>query len=471
MTNSVYVSYSWSAEKQNPVVDALSESCRDYGLDFRRDIERLNYGNLIRAFMDEIGSAGNIIPVFSRNYFESEYCMYELLQVWKNGEFHKRIHPIALGDIRLDDEDFQLALIDYWGGKTKELRDKLNGRDPATTQPLQERNTRYAAIYADCNDLIDFVSNMNLLTLATLRQQNFLPLLNRIQPKQSEAETKRRWYRKPDAEFQRIIQDNIGEILGLCGTLHDAVHSKTREELGQGDPLEILCLAKPAIAIDDVLRPATVQCLSKLSANSEDHKNIWEAAKSILGWLSLFSVSSNWIEEQERHDKLGELEFDIAVVTPCGMEIVSSRYRQIPPKFHYEPGKLDVHGSDKISDPLETGWDDDYALDRLIMEIWVRVFPEEKREFLSDSDRGRLNNTLKLREKSKANHYYVPVYDGDGSKLHREDFLKKLSHKLHNITVIHLKSSGGRSALQVDNESDFMDIIREFLNIPHQRRQ
>ena len=79
MKTSVYVSYSWSAEEQTPILDVLGKSCRDYGLDFRRDSERLQYGDLIKTFMDEIGNAGNIIPVFSRNYFESEYCMYELL--------------------------------------------------------------------------------------------------------------------------------------------------------------------------------------------------------------------------------------------------------------------------------------------------------------------------------------------------------------------------------------------------------
>ncbi len=470
MTNSVYVSYSWSAEKQNPVVDALSESCRDYGLDFRRDIERLNYGNLIRAFMDEIGSAGNIIPVFSRNYFESEYCMYELLQVWKNGEFHKRIHPIALGDIRLDDEDFQLALIDYWGGKTKELRDKLNGRDPATTQPLQERNTRYAAIYADCNDLIDFVSNMNLLTLETLRQQNFLPLLNRIQPKQSEAETKRRWYRKPDAQFQGIISEKIREILDLRGNLRASVHSKSLDLFGSGDPLDSLCKAEPATAINDVLRPAIEQCLCSCPVNSDDYQSNWEAAKSILGWLSLFSVSSDWIEEQEKSQLRG-IGFEIMVKTPCGVEIVSSRFRQIPPKFYTEPDKSEVYGQDAITYHLETGWDENYTLDRLILEIWNRVFPKETRTTLSAYEIAKLNSTLKILERNKVNHYYIPVNEGEATRMADPKFCEKLLGKLKDITIIRLKATGGKATLQVEDEYDLMTIIREFLNIPHQRRQ
>ena len=470
MTTSVYVSYSRSADKETPIVDLLGESCRAYGLDFLRDSERIKYGDLIRSFMDEIGSAGNIIPVFSRKYFESEYCMYELLQVWKNGSFHSRIHPINLGEIRLDDEDFQFSLIDYWEGKTKSLREKLYGRDPGNTRRLQERNTRYAEIYASINDLVDFVSNMNILPLESLQQQNFLALINRIQPNTPETGAKLRWNRKPDVEFLHTIRDKIREVLDKRDNLRDTLHSKCRDTLGQGDPLENLCKAEPTIAINDVLRPAIKTCLGALAVNAEEYKSTWEAAKSILGWLSLFAVSPEWVNQQEVN-QLKSIGFDIVVKTSCGVEIVSSRFRQIPPGFHAEPGKSDVHGKDEIWFPLESGWDENFTLDKILLEIWNRVFPKDTRITLSADEIDNLNSTLKFRERNKDNHYYIPVSEGENCRLNDPEFCKKLLDKLPAITIIHLRATGGQATLQVEDEFDFMTVIREFLNIPHQRLQ
>ena len=136
-----------------------------------------------------------------------------------------------------------------------------------------------------------------------------------------------------------------------------------------------------------------------------------------------------------------------------------------------QSGKRGVRGSDLIEfPPLETGWSDDFALEKLLLEIWGRVFPEETRQSLSDGDIRTLNATLVRREKHKTHHYYIPVTEGDPSPLSRRDFYQKLLGKLPAMTVIYLKSSGGKSTLLVEDEWSFMTIVREFLTIPHPRR-
>jgi hypothetical protein len=136
-----------------------------------------------------------------------------------------------------------------------------------------------------------------------------------------------------------------------------------------------------------------------------------------------------------------------------------------------QSGKSGVRGSDLIEFPaLETGWSDDYALEKLLLEIWGRVFPEETRQLLPDGDIRTLNATRKYREKHKTHHHYIPVAEGDPSPLSRHDFYQKLLDRLPAMTVIYLKSSGGTPALVVEDEWEFMTIIREFLTIPHPRR-
>ena len=470
MTTSVYVSYSWSADKETPIVDLLGESCRGYGLDFRRDIERIKYGDLIRSFMDEIGSAGNIIPVFSRKYFESEYCMYELLQIKQNGKFHSRIHPINLGDIRLDDEDLQLSLIDYWREKTESLREKLYSRDPASTRRLQERNTRRnAEIYASIDELMDYISDMYILPLESLQQQNFLPLLQRIQPKREDSSSKPRFHRQKDSAFLQEIRFEIRQILDRRVNLQKALLGESSKVLTNtsGDLVEDLCQADFRIASSRLLSPATKTCLSELSSLSAERKETWEDAKSLLAWLSLLLVDSEWMAQYEKSEMASGFSFEIMVKTSSAVEIVSCRCRQMQPKFRAKQNKPEVTGDDRIDFPkLDLdGWSEEQTLNKLLIEIWLRIFPEENRQSLSQDDLETLNENLAYYEQTKDYHYYVAVEEGNETALARAEFRMKLLEKLPSITLICLKSPSGKSSLLI-NEQSIAAAIRGFFTSP-----
>lgn len=470
----VDVSYNWGADENTPVVDALGEAIRNHGLDFRRDKEQLKYGDLIQRFMDELGSSGNVVPVFSRAYFESEYCMYELLKVWKTGNFHKRIQPVVVGDIRLDDVDTQVELIELWANRTKALRKKLKKLDPASSVPLQARSVVYADIYKNINDLMSFVADMNVLSLEALRQENFLPLLERIKPSKPGG-TPPRPSRKPDSEFREQIHGEMRDLLAKAPLLADELRAQASAQGANAsdDLAKALIGAGLEVALSDILHPAARKCLAKLDAGRSEFDELWSAAKSLLGWLTLLAVSNDWIEEQD--DKLAaspDLAFELMVDTLCGVEIVSARFRQLAPRLDAAPGEAEVLGGDAIGFPgLPTGTGDDYALERLLLAIWRCVFPESPREALTDKDLRNLASTLKNREKNKTNHYYIPVSEGEACPLSRPDFRQKLLARLPGIPVIYLRSSGLSRALIVEDELDFMAIIREFLSIPHNLRK
>jgi hypothetical protein len=337
------------------------------------------------------------------------------------------------------------------------------------TQPIYKSLDDYADFRRLLAYQLEILADMNSLTQDIHVNTDFTELLDRIQSLRSSGASHRR--RMPDAEFQRTMRARIREVLDLRTNLRDALFAKVREVLGTGtgDPLESLCAADPATAINDILRPATEQCLLALALNSDDHADTWEAAKTVLNWLSMFSVSPVWITHKELSSSEPDPELEIMVNTSCGVEIVSARYRQMPPKLRAEQGKSEVRGGDSIEFPrLETGWSQDAALDRLFLEIWTRVFPEETRHRLDESDLRTLNAALLRRDKNKTHHYYLLVKEGD--PLSRPGFHDRLLQALSAIRVITLKSSGKTPALQVEDEFDLMTVIREFLTIPHTRR-
>jgi hypothetical protein len=217
----VYVSYSWSAEKDQPLAMEIGEALRAAGLDFHRDEERIGYGDSIKKFMDELGAAGNIVALLSPAYFLSEYCMYELLSVWKNGNFSSRLHPIRLETLALDDADFQLEIIGCWKNKAEELRAKLASHDPAATLDLKKREVVCAEIYKEIGEVMAFLAGINSLSLQILRAQQFLPLIERIRPSPKTVPYVNLANRTNDSVFLDKLKADIHAILCQHSNLHD----------------------------------------------------------------------------------------------------------------------------------------------------------------------------------------------------------------------------------------------------------
>ena len=81
MTSNVYVSYSWWADEDSRIIDKLKAAWKVRGIDFlelKVDKQQINYGDSIRAFMDELTESEHVILVLSDAYFKSPNCMYEL---------------------------------------------------------------------------------------------------------------------------------------------------------------------------------------------------------------------------------------------------------------------------------------------------------------------------------------------------------------------------------------------------------
>jgi TIR domain len=91
----VFVSYSWGVEKDTQIVEELDSLCQQRGIRLIRDNKTLKHGDLIEKFMEELTKGNHVITVFSKPYFESKWCMYELLRIYQRGDFEQRTHPVC----------------------------------------------------------------------------------------------------------------------------------------------------------------------------------------------------------------------------------------------------------------------------------------------------------------------------------------------------------------------------------------
>jgi hypothetical protein len=108
----VFVSYAWgdnlteAGRNREDVVERLCASASSQGVDIRRDKSSLTVGDSIGSFMRKIGRGDRIFVILSKKYLESDYCMYELSEVWRNSKqdrktFLEKIRIFALEDANI----------------------------------------------------------------------------------------------------------------------------------------------------------------------------------------------------------------------------------------------------------------------------------------------------------------------------------------------------------------------------------
>ncbi|MEE9355680.1 MAG: toll/interleukin-1 receptor domain-containing protein [Methylococcaceae bacterium] len=464
MTAKIYVSYNWKVENEKKIVEKLEAACQQRGIILLRDKNEVNYKDSIRSYMNELASGDAIILVLSDAYFKSRYCMYEICRAHDKQNFSNRIFPIVVSGTKFHKTAERTPYIRYWEKEKKELEEDLK---TIAMENMSSRSHEELKEYDEYCRLIDEyleeLGDKNTLTEDNHVDTDFEAILDLIQPAKQQADSpKRRLVRLPDEQFRDKIRDEIQVLLDQQRNLSDSLKVTLTEET-QETLADFLCNKEFETAIDDYLYPATKQSLSEVEFNSKPYENTWEAAKSILSWLSLLVVSKEWVEEQANLKCFDGFSFQVQVKTACGIEVASARFRQFLPKLEAMTGKAAVQGQGGILPPqLNSGWGKDMPLERILIEIWNKVFPEDTRQpvtdKLSDVELSNLNKTLATREQRKTHHYYIPIPENQAIA---SQILKELS----SITIIYLTSSANQPTLRIEDEGLFTSVIREFLTM------
>jgi len=124
-TDPYCVSYAWNDESK-AMVDRLCEEANRRGKTVLRDLTGLGLGESISKFMRRLGSGDRVFVFLSDKYLKSPYCMYELLEVWRNSkmadeEFRRRIRVFRLRDAKMMSPPERARCAKYWKEQFTEL--------------------------------------------------------------------------------------------------------------------------------------------------------------------------------------------------------------------------------------------------------------------------------------------------------------------------------------------------------------
>ncbi|MCA2813829.1 MAG: HEAT repeat domain-containing protein [Microcystis sp. M090S1] len=186
MNQQVYISYNWQ-EDSNEMANQLVQAFAAKGIEIIRDKTHTTYKDSIKNFMRQIGQGKCVVVVISDRYLKSENCMFELVEIARNGDFYQRIFPIILPDARRIHKAIErLQYIQHWEGRIQELENAMHSGGLANLQGITDDLNLYTEIRHRIASLTDILKDMNTPSIDLHGQSEFAAVIKAVETKLAE---------------------------------------------------------------------------------------------------------------------------------------------------------------------------------------------------------------------------------------------------------------------------------------------
>ena len=211
----IYISHAWGGESEE-ITQKIMEKFSKEGIEITLDKNDLGYRQSINEFMLSLGAADAIIIVVSNKYLHSEYCMFELLQIYKNKNILDRIFPVVLDEVQIAKSTDRLDLVKYWETQTNELENKIRELDSISNiEGITDDLNLYKSIRNNIAHLTAILKDINTLNITLHKDSDFDSLFKAVS-------------RKVDQNRDEALADAIETV---SGTDHEVASIDSRQKV------------------------------------------------------------------------------------------------------------------------------------------------------------------------------------------------------------------------------------------------
>ena len=175
----IFISYAWGGQSES-FAEKIDKAFQAKGITIIRDKRDLGFKGRIKSFMEKIGRGKAIIVIISEKYLKSENCMFELVQISKNGQFYDCIFPIILDDANIYNPAQRIKYIQHWENKIRELDEAMKTVGAANLKGFREDIDLYTEIRSTIAELTNILRDMNSLTPSIHVDSEFEELIRAI---------------------------------------------------------------------------------------------------------------------------------------------------------------------------------------------------------------------------------------------------------------------------------------------------
>jgi HEAT repeat protein len=213
MNQQIYISYNWQ-EDSNEMANQLVQAFKAKGIEIIRDKTHTSYKDSIKNFMRQIGWGKCVVAVISDRYLKSENCMFELVEIARNGDFYQRIFPIILPDARIHKDFERIDYLKYWEDEKAKLQAKYKEIDLAKTNSIMATLNLYDEIRSNIDNLTNILKDMNTLNIDLHRQSEFAAMIQAVETKLAEDSQNIPASSEKNASLSSITYDLRGATIG-----------------------------------------------------------------------------------------------------------------------------------------------------------------------------------------------------------------------------------------------------------------
>jgi hypothetical protein len=168
----IFISYAWGdnateeGRSRENVVEAICASAEKKGIDIRRDKSTLTVGDSISSFMRRIGRGDRVFVILSKKYLESDYCMYELSEIWRNSKqdrktFLNKVRIFALSDANIYKPKDWVGWALHWKNEHDELDNIAREHGPSLLGTIaHKRLIQMQQFYMHVSDILGTISDI-----------------------------------------------------------------------------------------------------------------------------------------------------------------------------------------------------------------------------------------------------------------------------------------------------------------------
>ena len=155
----VHISYKHDDEHRD-ALEAIKNGLDKNNIPYSIDEYDILYRDNIEDYEKEIGLSGRVIMFVIPSYLKSLACMFEMTQMFKNGNVRQRLFPVVdLKGIRRDGDELK-EIKDYWHNKKCRKSEQIM-TEPGGSEFILKEIQKIDEIINTMNKLWDFLVNEN----------------------------------------------------------------------------------------------------------------------------------------------------------------------------------------------------------------------------------------------------------------------------------------------------------------------
>lgn len=180
MGQTIYISYCWKGPSESIVQNWLCKVLDYNHIEYIIDKKDCGFGDNIGAFERQLGLGNKIILVISRNYMLSASCLYEISQIYKNGDFDARVIPIFIEDFERGDVQLYQQVCVEIENKIDFIKHQIDTTPKSYIEPYQNQLNKYLIIREYVQRFWEYLSDTNTLDFVDVSANDFELVITKL---------------------------------------------------------------------------------------------------------------------------------------------------------------------------------------------------------------------------------------------------------------------------------------------------